>query len=180
MLPGPRFFDEAEWATLAAVCGRIVPQPKDRPPVPLAAYVDEKMFQNTIDGYQFAKLLPQGEAWKAALAAIEAEARDKHGAAYHALPPTEQDAILTRMQKGEIEGPLWQECLRTCSSVSGCCTTSSAPITPTHRLERDRLAGPASPRGSFASTRTCATLGRTAEAYPGGEAKARRENDRVV
>ena len=106
--PGPRFFDDAEWATLSAVCARIVPQPKDRPPVALAAYVDGKMFEKRIDGYRFAKLLPQGEAWKAALAALDAEARDRHGAAYHALPAREQDALLTKMQKGELDGLLWQ------------------------------------------------------------------------
>ena len=44
--PGPRFFSAPEWLTLGAVCARIVPQPKDRPPVPLPAYVDEKMFED--------------------------------------------------------------------------------------------------------------------------------------
>ena len=39
----PRFFSAAEWRTLNAVCDRIMPQPKDRPPVPLAAYVDQKI-----------------------------------------------------------------------------------------------------------------------------------------
>ena len=74
--PGPRFFSAPEWLTLGAVCARIVPQPKDRPHVPLPAYVDEKMFEDRRDGYRFAKLLPQGEAWKAALGALDAEARE--------------------------------------------------------------------------------------------------------
>ena len=36
-------FPTAEWRTLEALCDRVMPQPKDRPPVPLAAYVDQKM-----------------------------------------------------------------------------------------------------------------------------------------
>ena len=36
----PRFFDGTEWQTLGALCDRIMPQPADRPKVPLPAYVD--------------------------------------------------------------------------------------------------------------------------------------------
>src|SRR4051812_31278147 len=39
----PRFFSTEEWRTLKAICDRIVPQPPGRTPVPLAAYVDQKM-----------------------------------------------------------------------------------------------------------------------------------------
>src|SRR5690606_16430760 len=38
----PRFFDAGEWRTLQALCARIVPQPANRPPVPLAALIDGK------------------------------------------------------------------------------------------------------------------------------------------
>ena len=179
--PGPRFFDQAEWATLGAICARIVPQPKDRPPVPLPAYVDEKMFENTIDGYRFAELLPQGEAWKSALAAIESEARDRHGASYDALPAPEQDALLTQMQKGELGGPLWQSMpsdlffsKRVLHDIVGAYYAH-----PTAWNEIG-WAGPASPRGFVRLDKNTRDPWEAAEAYPGEEAKARRENTRVV
>lgn len=42
----PSFFTQDEWLTINAICDRIVPQPKDRPPIPVAALVDEKVTTN--------------------------------------------------------------------------------------------------------------------------------------
>jgi hypothetical protein len=179
--PGPRFFSAPEWLTLGAVCARIVPQPKDRAPVPLPAYVDEKMFEDHREGYRFAKLLAQREAWKAALAAVEAEAQERHCAAYHALPALEQDAILTRMQKGELHGPLWRGMpsdlffsKRVLHDIVGAYYAH-----PTAWSEIG-WAGPASPRGFVRLDKNMRDPWEAAEAYPGDEAKARRENTRVV
>ena len=77
---GHRFFSDAEWATLQALVARIVPQPADRRPVPVAAMVDEKMHKNAGDGYRAASLPPMREAWQRALAALDAEAQARHGA----------------------------------------------------------------------------------------------------
>ncbi len=48
----PRFFTAAEWQTADAICWRIVPQPADRPPVPLVALLDAKLLANTGDGFR--------------------------------------------------------------------------------------------------------------------------------
>ena len=170
--PGPRFFNAAEWATLGAVCARIVPQPRDRPPVPLPAYVDEKMFDNAIDGYRFAKLLPQGRAWKAALAALDAEARDRYGSAFHVLPAPEQDALLKQMQKGELTGALWQDMpsdlffsKRVLHDIVGAYYAH-----PTAWNEIG-WAGPASPRGFVRLDKNMRDPWEAAEAHPGEEEK---------
>jgi len=103
----PRFFSALEWQTLNAVCDRIMPQPRDRAPVPLAAYVDEKMHDRQLDGYRYAQLPTQGEAWKRGLAALEQTARTRHGSGFHRLPPLQQDALLQQMQRGELNGEAW-------------------------------------------------------------------------
>lgn len=103
----PRFFSSTEWRTLNAVCDRIMPQPKDRPPVPLAAYVDQKITDRLLDGYRYAQLPPQGEAWQRGLAALEQSANDAHGCSFHDLPPEWQDMLLRRMQQGELVGDAW-------------------------------------------------------------------------
>src|SRR3569833_2314420 len=60
-----RFFSDAEWVTLLALCARIIPQPADRAaPVPIAAMIDTKLFENRGDGYRDARLPPDGEAWR--------------------------------------------------------------------------------------------------------------------
>ncbi|HEX4052284.1 MAG TPA: gluconate 2-dehydrogenase subunit 3 family protein [Steroidobacteraceae bacterium] len=104
----PRFFTAPEWQTLAALCERILPQPPDRPPVPLPAYVDEKLHTGQLDGYRYAQLPPQAEAWRRGLAALEAEAQAAHGAPFAHLPPTQQDELLRRMQHGDLTGATWQ------------------------------------------------------------------------
>src|SRR5665213_1680215 len=79
----PRFFSPDEWLTLRAVCDRIMPQPKDRPPVPLPSYVDQKMADGLLDGYRYAQLPPQGEAWRRGLGALDQAAEKAHGGPFH-------------------------------------------------------------------------------------------------
>ena len=104
---GPRFFSEAEWQILNAVCDRIMPQPKDRPPVPLAAFVDQKMTDRMLDGYRYAQLPPQGEAWQRGLAALDQAAETAHAGPFHSLAPDQQDSLLRQMQRGELTGEAW-------------------------------------------------------------------------
>jgi hypothetical protein len=103
----PRFFTEDEWLTLTAVCDRIVPQPKHRPPVPLAAMVDRKMAEDLTDGYRNYRLPKMQEAWRRGLHALDAEARARHGGRFHSISEQEQDSLLRQMQQGELEGPCW-------------------------------------------------------------------------
>jgi hypothetical protein len=103
----PRFFSEDEWLTLTAVCDRIVPQPRDRVPVPVAAMVDDKMARNLTDGYRDARLPKMQEAWRRALHALDAEAGTLQGGRFHAISVPEQHALLTRMQQGELNNPAW-------------------------------------------------------------------------
>ncbi len=105
----PRFFSPGEWKTLSAVCDRILPQPDDRPKAPLAAYVDQKMADDDIDGYRYAELPPQGEAWRRGLAALDQEARAAHGAHFADLEPALQDDLLRRMQHGQLGGEAWKD-----------------------------------------------------------------------
>lgn len=99
---GPRFFNEAEWETLSAVCERILPQPADRPRIPLAAYVDEKLLNGVGDGYRYLPLPDEREAWRRGLAALDKAAVDRSGGRFHTLPPTEQDNLLQKMEAGEL------------------------------------------------------------------------------
>ncbi|MGH7025506.1 MAG: gluconate 2-dehydrogenase subunit 3 family protein [Caulobacteraceae bacterium] len=106
--PGPRFFSKAEWATLEAVCDRIIPQPSGRPKVPLPDYVDQKLCENRLDGYRYADLPPQGEAWRKGLAGLEAAARQVHDAPFDQLTGEQQDSLLRRMQHGDLKGAAWR------------------------------------------------------------------------
>ena len=56
--PGPRFLDADAFATLQALCDRILPQGDRAQSIPLAAHVDEKLWLDKRAGYRNAKLPP--------------------------------------------------------------------------------------------------------------------------
>ncbi len=103
----PRFFNEEEWRTLEAICARIIPQPTNRPPVPIAALVDTELFEARGEGYRDARLPPAGVCWRAGLTAIEAESRQRWNVAFAALDSAEQDELLHMAQAGELTGDHW-------------------------------------------------------------------------
>jgi hypothetical protein len=103
----PRFFTEDEWQTLNALCERIVPQPRDRPPVPLAAMIDHKMTHDMTDGYRNARLPRMQDAWRRGLRALDAEAQVHHERRFHVLAEPDQNALLQRIQQGEQSADAW-------------------------------------------------------------------------
>lgn len=104
----PRFFTEAEWNVLQRVCSRILPQPNDRPPIPIAALIDNKMLQYGETGARIEPMPWDGEAWKLALAALDQYAHQRHGCGFAALDDAKADATLHGMQQGEPDGEAWK------------------------------------------------------------------------
>lgn len=103
----PSFFSQKQWQTLQKLCARILPQPADRPPIPLAAYIDEKMRDYGETGTRIAPMPWDGPAWKIALDALETEAQSTYALPFHELPDGNADALLTRMQKGDLAHEAW-------------------------------------------------------------------------
>lgn len=102
-VPPRRFFDEAEWAALVALCERVVPQPErgdDR--VPIAPWLDAALYDRRGTGTRFEAMPEDRDAWRKGLAALDAEARDRHGAAFADLASNAQDAVLKAIDSGEI------------------------------------------------------------------------------
>jgi len=102
------FFTDAQWSTLCAVCDRIVPQPYDRPPVPLAAYIDRQLRSGRTPGYRNAAMPPQSEAWRRGLTALEAECQATYRRNFPDLHVDDQTAMLRRCETGSLTSPAWQ------------------------------------------------------------------------
>lgn len=107
LAPEPRFFSQDQWRTLNAVCARILPQPLSRPPVPVAALVDGKVFGRRGDGYRDARLPPLQQAWRIGLAALDAEALGHYQQPFARLAAYRQDALLDAMQRDELKDSAW-------------------------------------------------------------------------
>jgi len=104
--PPRRFFIPEEWPTLLALCDRIIPQTGE-PKVPIANFVDAKMADDEGDGYRRANLPTMQEMWRRGLAATDAEARLRFGAAFVDLPGGRQDDVLHAIQEGDVRAPAW-------------------------------------------------------------------------
>ncbi len=176
-----RFFNEAEWLTVQAICMRIVPQPPERQtPAPLAAMLDEKLQRDERDGYRDARLPPLREAWRCALCAIDAEARTLHGAAFHRIDTQAQIALLEAVQKGEAHAVAWAGmppqiffAKRLLHDIV------SAYYAHPASWNEIGFGGPAAPRGYVRMNYDRRDPWEAAEAKPGEEERARRENARV-
>ena len=106
-VPPRRFFNADEWLVLEALCARILPQPERAEPVPIAPCIDAALFEGRGSGTRFADLPPDPDAWRHGLAAFDAEAAQRHGAGFAALPADAQDAILANATAGDLRGPAW-------------------------------------------------------------------------
>jgi hypothetical protein len=176
----PRFFSPTEWQTLGAVCDRIMPQPKHRPPVPLPAYVDEKMADRHLDGFRYAQLPSQGEAWQRGLGALDEEAGAAYGGRFHTLAPGQQDDLLRRMQEGRLASAPW--------AGMPCKMFFDHRVIPdithayyAHPVAWDEIGfgGPASPRGYVRMALDRRDPWEPVEAGPNDEQDVRRKNSRV-
>lgn len=103
----PRFFTAEEFQSVGAIASRIVPQPKTRPPIPVASLVDEKLARGASDGYRLSGTPRDGDAWRLGLVALDAEANAAYGGRFHGLAEGLQNALLARMQSGELRSPAW-------------------------------------------------------------------------
>ena len=176
------FFTDEEWPTVQAVCERIIPQPPDRShPAPLAAMVDAKLLAGEADGYRDARLPPQGEAWRRGVRALDAEALTRCGSrtfTRSTLP--EQDEILNAVQEGKAQSDAWGDmppalffAKRLLHDVVGAYYAHPAA------WNEIGFGGPASPRGYVRMNFDRRDPWEAAEARPGREDEARRENARV-
>jgi hypothetical protein len=177
----PKFFTAEEFQTVRAVAARIVPQPVTRPPVPVAALVDEKLHQRKEDGYRRAGMPHEDAAWRLGLRALDAEATAAFGKRFHQLADAKQDALLARMQNGELKDPVWG--------------TMRPDVFFVTRLARDIVyvyyahptawseigwGGPASPRGYVRMDYDERDPWEAAEARNGDVETARQKNRRVA
>ncbi|MCK1390520.1 gluconate 2-dehydrogenase subunit 3 family protein [Bradyrhizobium sp. 1] len=176
----PRFFTREEFETLIAVADRILPQPAPRPPIPVAALLDQKLQDGVMDGYRAASLPRDGEAWRRGLRALDAEARARHDHGFAKIVESDRDDLLRCCEAGELKSPAWDG--------------MPSQTFFKHRLLRDLVlayychpiswseigwGGPASPRGYVRLDFNDRDPWEAAEAKPGHEADALRVNRNV-
>jgi hypothetical protein len=105
-VPPIRFFDDRERQTLEAFCDEITAQDAE-PRIPVLAYVDEKLYENTGAGYQYFDMPSDQETWRTVARGLDEEAAKLGRASFAALTKHEQNGICHRFSKGELYGGAW-------------------------------------------------------------------------
>lgn len=102
-VPPIRFFTPDELPTIDAIVNRVLPQ-DDRVPekkIPVLHYIDERLFENIIDGYRFADMPDDRDAYHLGIRAIDETARKLGGKPFAALDPIKQDEVLKTIHDGK-------------------------------------------------------------------------------
>ncbi|SAK55806.1 gluconate 2-dehydrogenase (acceptor) [Caballeronia hypogeia] len=176
----PRFFDAVQWIALNALCACIVPQDRERDPAPLPALLDAKLVKDTGDGYRDARLPSMRDAWRIGLAALDAESRARHELPFASIDRDAQHALLRDMQEGKLNHAEWRDMpaalffsMRVLHDICG------AYYSHPRAWSEMGFGGPANPRGYVRMVFGRRDPWDAAEAKPGEEAAARKENLRV-
>ncbi len=142
--------------------------------------IDEKLVEDAEDGYRNVKLPRLREAWRIGLAAIDAEARNTRGCHFHELSSATQDELIVSMKKGELNGAEWRgmppNLFLESRAIPDIVKAYYAHPTAWNEIG---WGGPASPRGYVRMKANRRDPWEAAEAKPGHEEKAYRENKRV-
>jgi hypothetical protein len=174
----PRFLTPAEWETADALCRRIVPGDVE---VPLIALLDAKLLADEGDGVREDTMPYMREAWRRALAALDHEAEARGAPRFAALAPDGQDAILSDMQAGQLAGDHWRDLdPKTFFARRVLVDVPALFYALPGAWSEIGFGGPASPRGYVRLDGNRRDAWEAAEAMPGEERLAERENRHVV
>jgi hypothetical protein len=106
--PPIRFFTPAEQAVGAALFDQLLDQ-RDDPRVPVLQLVDARLAEAITDGWRYDGMPEDGDAFRLTFAALDADARERAGAAFHELEWDTQAALLQRISDLERNGETWHD-----------------------------------------------------------------------
>jgi hypothetical protein len=73
-------------------------QQRDRPRVPVTAMIDSRLAAAETDGWRYADMPEDGQAWRDTLGFLEEDAQAKHGRGFADLPASDQAALIQVVQ----------------------------------------------------------------------------------
>jgi len=112
----PRFFTDAEFRTLQAVCARLIPQPDRERPIDLAGPIDQRLAAGMTNGWRYDTMPPDREAFRRAMRGLDETARTVSndqketdpGTRFEMLDGDAQDMVLEAAQRGDAAGATWK------------------------------------------------------------------------
>ena len=106
--PPLRFFDEAEARTLGAFCDTVLAQDRE-PRVPVLPFVDAKLFEGRLDGFQYADMPGDRETWRLVARGLDEAAREHGAPSYGDADAEAQLGICEAFAEARLSGGVWDE-----------------------------------------------------------------------
>jgi pimeloyl-ACP methyl ester carboxylesterase len=97
----PSVLDAVELSILRALIARILPQEADSR-LDIGARIDARLADGAGDGWRFAELPPDAEAYAAALRTVDAAARAAHDVGFVALADETKDALIAALTASQL------------------------------------------------------------------------------
>lgn len=108
-----RFFTPDEARTMCAVVDRILPQDDrtDERRIPILPGIDERLYENRLEGYRFEDMPSDQEAYRIAARAFAAMAQTMHGHEFHELGVHQQEEIIKSIHEAKPRAAqeLWKQ-----------------------------------------------------------------------
>lgn len=92
-----RFFTPDEQGVATVLCDRLLGQRGDDR-IPVAAMIDARLAEAQTDGWRYADMPEDGQAWRDTLAALQDDARQRHGRGFAHCSEKEQDELIQAVQ----------------------------------------------------------------------------------
>ena len=104
----PRFFDLTSFATLGAICARLIPPIEGIQSLDIAGTIDRTLADGIGDGWRYDAMPPDALAYPQGLQGMDQSACAMFGAPFGQLELAQQDSVLRAVQAGNAPGSAWQ------------------------------------------------------------------------
>jgi hypothetical protein len=112
-VPPIRFFSTEQAILMKAICDRLLPQDDrdEEHKIPVVNYIDDRLYNRRIDGYQYEDMPPDHQAHLLGLQAIDEIAQHMYAAPFINLGPLEQDTVLKTLHDNQPPAAheIWQK-----------------------------------------------------------------------
>jgi gluconate 2-dehydrogenase subunit 3-like protein len=106
--PEFRFFTPSEVDTLTAFCDTVLAQDGE-PRVPVLRYIDERMAEERFDGFQYADMPSDEQAWRLLARGLDEAAAALGRASFGECTTEQRLAVSKAFADGELSGGVWAE-----------------------------------------------------------------------
>ena len=104
----PRFFDGPSFATLTAICDRLIPPIEGIAKLDIAGTIDRSLAEGMGDGWRYDAMPTDGVAYQQGLQGMDQSACALFGTPFGQLEPAQQDSVLRTVQEGHAPGSAWE------------------------------------------------------------------------